>query len=133
MAKARKKCFHYHAKGHWRRNYPKYRESLKIKKCNKPFKSMLVIESNFTISSTFSWILDFGASAHICTSMQGLIESRRLKEGDMILQVGNRAKITIEAVGTYPLQLLSGVRLDLNDCYYVPLASQNLIFMFVLA
>ena len=55
--------------------------------------------------------------------MQGLIESRRLREGDMILRIGNRAKITIEIVGTYPLRLQSSVRLDLKDCYYVPMAS----------
>ena len=50
----------------------------------------------------------------------------------MILQVSNRAKITVEAIGTYPLRLPSGVRLDLKDCYYISVASQNLIFMSVL-
>ena len=51
----------------------------------------------------------------------------------MILRVGNEAKIAAEAIGTYLLRLLSGVRLDLKDCYYVPVASRNLIFVSVLA
>ena len=51
----------------------------------------------------------------------------------MILQVGNRIKVAAEAIGTYPLRLPSGVRLDLKDCYYVSIASRNLIFVSVLA
>ena len=94
---------------------------------------MLVIESNLTVFSTFSWVLDSSLSAHICTSMQGLIESRRLRKGDMILRIGNGAKVAAETIDIYPLRLSCGVRLDLKDCYYVPVASQNLIFMHVLA
>ena len=51
----------------------------------------------------------------------------------MILRVGNGAKVAAEVVGTYPLRLPSDVRLNLKDCYYVSVASQNLIFMSVLA
>ena len=51
----------------------------------------------------------------------------------MIFWIGNGAKVAIETVGTYPLQLPSGARLDLKDCYYVSIASRNLIFMSVLA
>ena len=65
--------------------------------------------------------------------MQGLIESRRLRKGDMILRVSNGAKIATEAIDIYPLRLPSDFRLDLKDCYYVPIASQNLISMFMLA
>ena len=51
----------------------------------------------------------------------------------MILRIGNGAKIAAEAIGTYPLRLLSAVRLDLKDCYYISVASQNLISVSVLA
>ena len=86
---------------------------------DKLFEDMLIIESNLTISSTSSWVLDSGSSAHIYTSMQGLIENKRLKEGDMILQINNEAKVTTEAVSTYPLRLPSDFRLDLKDYYFI--------------
>ena len=63
---------------------------------------MFVIKSNLMVSSTSSWILDSGSSTHICTSIQDLIESRRLREDDMILRISNGAKIVAEAIGTYP-------------------------------
>ena len=77
---------------------------------------MLVIESNLINFITSSWVLDSDLSAYICTLMQDLIENRRLREGDMIIRIGNEEKVATEAVGTYPLRLPSGVRLDLKDC-----------------
>ena len=65
--------------------------------------NMLVIEFNITISFTFSWILDSSLNVHVCTSIQGLIESRRLREREMILRVRNGARIAVVTVGTYPL------------------------------
>ena len=53
-------------------------KNLKSKKGDTPLEgmsNMLVIESNLTISSTSSWILDSDSSAHVCTLIQGLIES----------------------------------------------------------
>ena len=52
--KAKEKCFHCDAEGHWRRNYPLYLECLKTKKDDKPSKGMLIIESNLMVSSTSS-------------------------------------------------------------------------------
>ena len=61
-------------------------ESLK-EKGEMPCEGMLVIKSNLIIFSTFNWILDSDSSAHICTSMQGQIGSRRLRQSDMIFWV----------------------------------------------
>ena len=66
---------------------------------------MLVIESNFTISFASSWVLDSGSSAHLCTSMQDLEESKRLRDGEMILCIRNGARVAAVTVGTYPLRL----------------------------
>ena len=51
----------------------------------------------------------------------------------MDFRIDNGVKVAAEAIDTYPLRLPSSVRLDLKDCYYVPVASQNLIFMSMLA
>ena len=64
---------------------------------------MLVIESNLTIFSASSWVLDSDFSAHLCTSMQELEESRRMRDGDMILCIGNGARVAAMVVETYPL------------------------------
>ena len=132
-AEAKKKYFHCDAEDHWRKNCPLYLESLKIKKGDKPLEGMFVIESNLTISFTFSWVLDSDSSAHICTLIQGLIESRRLRKDNMIFSIDNGTRVAVEAVGTYLLRLPSNFRLDLRDCYFVSIASWNLIFMSVLA
>ena len=55
---------------------------------------MLVIESNLMISSTSNWVLDSSFSTYLCTSMQDLEDSRRLKDGEMILCIKNGARIT---------------------------------------
>ena len=96
------KCFHCQSEGHWKWNYPQYLATLKNKK-DGPSGGMLIIESNLTVSSASSWMLDSGSSAHLCTSMQSLEESRRLRDGKMILYVRNGARVTAVTVGTYPL------------------------------
>lgn len=64
--------------------------------------------------------------------MQDLLESKGLREGEVILQVSNGARVVIVAVGTYPLQLLSKLCLVLRDCYFVPTMSRYLIFISLL-
>ena len=56
---------------------------------------LLVIETNLTIFSSSSWVLNFDSSAHLCISMQGLEEVRGLKEGEIILRVSNGQKLLL--------------------------------------
>ena len=63
----------------------------------------------------------------------GSIQSRVLRDREMILRIGNGAKVAALTVGVYSLVLPSGFRLELKDCYYVPGASRNLISISVLA
>jgi len=122
----KKKYFYCQSDGHWKRNCPQYQATLKNKK-EGPSGGMLVIESNLTVSSASSWVLDSDSSAHLCTSMQDLEESRRLRDGEMIQRIRNGARVAVVAVETYPLRLSLELDLFLRDCYYVPAASRNLI------
>ena len=68
----KKKYFHCNVEGHWRRNYSAYLTTVKNRKKDGPSKGMfdfLVIETNLTIFSSSSSILDSDLSAHLCTSM----------------------------------------------------------------
>ena len=63
------KCFHCQGKEHWKRNYPKFLESLKTKEKGKQGESK-TFSNSFTSkcskSSSNAWVLDTGASSHIC-------------------------------------------------------------------
>ena len=59
--------------------------------------------------------------------MQGLSNSRALEKGQVDLRVGNGARVVALAVGTFHLSLPSGMVLELNNCYYVPAISRNII------
>ena len=124
------KCFHCNVAEHWKRNCPTYLENLKKAKATGPSEGMLIFESKLTITSSFSWILDSDSSVHICTSIQGLVKSKWLRDEDMVLRVGNGATV---AVGTRSQILSLGQRLMLKDCYFVPEATKNLISVSVLA
>ena len=82
---------------------------------------------------TSSWILDSSSSAHICTFMQDLLESRGQRKGEMILHVDNGVRVVAITVGIYPLRLPLGFRLSLKDCYCISIASRNLISVSMLA
>ena len=59
--------------------------------------------------------------------VKGLRDSRKLDKSEMDLRVGNRARVAAVAVGTYELVLPSGLIFILNNCYYVPSLSSNII------
>ena len=119
-------CFHCQQPGHWKRNCTLYLEDLKKKKSSETTSSgIYVIEIN--LSTSTSWVLDTGCGSHICTNVQGLKKSRQLKKGEVDLRVGNGARVVALAVGTYQLVLPNGLLLELNNCFYVPAMSRNII------
>ena len=65
--------------------------------------------------------------------MQDLEEVRGLREGEITLWIDNGVRIAVVVVIIYSLRLLLGLSLLLKDCYYVPVASKNLISISVLA
>ena len=117
-------CFHCGKTGHWKRNCPKYLEDKK-NGVETSTSGIFVIEIN--LSTSASWVLDTGCGSHICTNMQGLKRSRDLAKGEVDLRVGNGANVDALAVETYVLNLPSGFIIQLENCYYVPAISRNII------
>ena len=81
----------------------------------------------FTDSYINSWVFDTGSVAHICNTMQGMIRSRSVEKGEVDFHVCNNARIAALNVGTMQLHLLSGFIFELNNCYFVPSLSRNIV------
>jgi hypothetical protein len=74
-----------------------------------------------------SWVFDTGSVAHICNSMQGLTRSRSVARGEVDFCMGNNARVPALSAGTMQLHLPSGFIMELNNCYFVPNLSRNII------
>ncbi|KAK1642262.1 hypothetical protein QYE76_060067 [Lolium multiflorum] len=64
-------------------------------------------------------------SKYLADLKSGLVKKK--KEDEVMMRVGNGSKVNVIAVGTLPLHLPSGLVLSLNNCYYVPALSMNII------
>ena len=59
--------------------------------------------------------------------MQGLVRTRRVAQGEIDIKVGNKARVAALEVGMMQLQLPSEFIMELNNCYYIPALSRNII------
>ena len=123
--KPESECFYCKGTGHWKQNCPKYLADKKDGKVKGIF-DIHVIDMYLTNARSSAWVFDTGSVAHICNSKQGRIK-RTLAKDEVTMRVGNGSKVDVIAVGTLPLHLHSGLVLDLNNCYFVPGLSMNII------
>jgi len=56
-----------------------------------------------------------------------MIRSRSVEKGEVDFRVGNNARVVALNIRTMQLHLLSGFILELNNCYFVPSLSQNIV------
>ena len=101
-------------------------EDLKKKKGSETTTSGIHV-IQFNLSTSTSWVLDTGCGSHICVNVQGLKQSRKLAKGEVDQRLANGARVAALAVGNFELTLPSGLILILNNCYYVPAMSINII------
>ncbi|KAK1618948.1 hypothetical protein QYE76_024465 [Lolium multiflorum] len=95
-------CYYCKEKGHWKRNCSKYLADLKSGLVKKKKKEGI-------------------------SDIHELKNKRRLLKDEVTMRVGNGSKVDVIAVGTLPLHLPSGLVLSLNNCYFVPALSMNII------
>nr|KAJ0201743.1 hypothetical protein LSAT_V11C600304420 [Lactuca sativa] len=91
------------------RNCPKYLAELKNKKVGEGPSgiSIFMIEMRLFTFSSNTWVLDTSCGTHICNSLQGFRKSKELKANEMVLHVGNRARVALQAIGKFALCLAS--------------------------
>jgi len=56
-----------------------------------------------------------------------MIRCRSVEKKEVDFRVGNNARVATLNVGTMQLHLPSGFILELNNCYFVPNLSQNIV------
>ncbi|GJV05616.1 retrotransposon protein, putative, ty1-copia subclass [Tanacetum coccineum] len=114
--------------GHWRRNCPVYlAELMKKKKLSQGASASGIFTIELYSFPSKSWIYDTGCGTHICITTQGLRGSKKLKPGALSLYVGDGHRTAVEAIGTYHLELPSGLVIVLNNCHYAPSITRGVI------
>jgi hypothetical protein len=78
------------------------------------------------VNPTGTWCVDSGSTNHVCNSLQGFQETRKLNEGEMSVTLGDGTRVSVHSIGIVELYFNSRV-LILTDCLYVPEIRRNLI------
>ena len=87
---------------------------------------MHVFEAMLVEVNTSSWIIDSGATNHVCSSLQLLRSFRELAEWELTMRVGTGATVSVTAIEEARLQF--GARyIDLGYIYFISNVSRNLI------
>ena len=122
--KLKGKCFHCRVEGHWKRNYNKYLSELKDKKKGKY--DLLVLEACLVEDDLSPWIVDLGATNHVCSSLQMLSSSRELDDRDVTMRVGNGEVVSAKVVRVARLNFRNKF-LVLNNVFFIPGFRRNFI------
>nr|GEU67182.1 hypothetical protein [Tanacetum cinerariifolium] len=114
-------CHQYGEIGHWRRNCPVYlAELMKKKKLSQGASTLGIFTLELYSFPSKSWIYDNGYGTHICITTHGLRGSKKLKPEALSLYAGDGHRTAVKAIGTYHLELPSGLVIVLNNFHYTP-------------
>ena len=79
-----------------------------------------------------SWIVDSGATNHVCSSLQMLSSFREFAVEDFTMRMGNDSVVSAKVVGEVRLQFRNNKFVILNNVYFIPGFRRNLISVSVL-
>ena len=122
--KPKGKCFHCGVEGHWKINCNKYLSELNDKKKGKY--DLLVSESCLVEDDLSPWIINSGATNHVCSSFQMLSSSRELADRDVTMRVSSGKVVSAKAEGVARLNFRNKF-LVLNNVFFIPGFRRNLI------
>ena len=88
--------------------------------------NLFVIEACLVQNPIDTWVLDSGATNHICNSLYWFQETRKISEGSVKLQLGTGQFVSAVKTGSVLLSF-NNETLVLNNCLYVPDIKRNLI------
>nr|KYP55707.1 Retrovirus-related Pol polyprotein from transposon TNT 1-94 [Cajanus cajan] len=118
------KCHFCGKSGHFQKDCPKRKAWFEKKGEHNAY---VCFESNLTEVPHNTWWIDSGCTTHVSNMMQGFLTTRTISPNEKFVFMGNRVKVSVEAVGTYHLILDTGFHLDLFDTFYVPSIFRNLV------
>ena len=92
----------------------------------------MITPCNFLIYDSTTWVLDIESFFNIYNSSQGLQVSRRFKEDERFLNVGDGKSVPVLALGTIKLVFKSNI-IVLSECHFCPSFLLNIISVGLLA
>ncbi|KAH9684220.1 hypothetical protein KPL71_027928 [Citrus sinensis] len=123
-----------HEKGHWRKDCPKAqkRDEKKPAAANMARKDeysdySLSITPAAYVASSSEWILDTGATYHLCPIKEWFTDFRNLESGAVVM--GNDQPCRTMEIGTIRLKMFDGMVRELKEIRFVPALKKNLIFV----
>ena len=78
---------------------------------------LFVVEICLLACTTGTWCVDTGATNHVCNSLQGFQEIRRLAKGEIYLLMGDTLRMAAVAVGVVTLYFEGDKFLVLSDVF----------------
>ncbi|GKE78435.1 zinc finger, CCHC-type containing protein [Tanacetum coccineum] len=108
-------CHHCKEVGHWRRNCASYQAELKKRKNASVASTSGIFTIELYAFPNKNWVYDMGYGTHICNTLQGLRESKKLKIRALSLYMGNGMRAAVEAIGTFDLILPTGLIIVFDD------------------
>ncbi|GJZ51588.1 retrotransposon protein, putative, ty1-copia subclass [Tanacetum coccineum] len=123
-------CHHCKEVGHWRRNCSSYQAELKKRKNASVASTSGIFAIELHDFPNKTWVYDTGCGTHICNTLQGLRESRKLKHGALSLYMGNGMRAAVEAIGSFDLTLPTGLIIVLDNCQFAPSVIRGVVLIF---